>query len=134
MGVTPLSNQSDPKSDHHFSRCGGQWVGGRGGYHPTVFSFAPLFWEDDFKGSDRTIEDGPNYRWLIIFKYPDGVSQQEGDQWFRQTFAPEIAELPEVTRFISSRVPAQPKIGPFQLVAEIWFTNSKQWEKAMVEV
>lgn len=126
MEITRQPTDGDLRPSH--------WVGSRDGYHPTVFAFAPLFWEDDFKGSDRTIEDGPNYRWLIVFKYPDGVSQQEGDQWFRQTFAPQIAKLPEVTRFISSRVLAQPKTGPFQRVAEIWFTNSKQWEKAMAEV
>lgn len=111
-----------------------QWVGTQTGYHPTVFAFAPLFWEDDLKGSDRTIEDGPNYRWLIIFKYPEGVSQKEGDKWFKQVFAPEIVKLPQVTRFISSRVLASPKTGPFQRIAEIWFSDSKQWEKAMGDV
>ncbi|WP_052364904.1 hypothetical protein [Halotalea alkalilenta] len=111
-----------------------QWVGTREGYHPTVFAFAPVFWEDDFKGSDRTIEDGPNYRWLTLFKYPEGVTQEEGDKWFREQLAPQIAGLPEVTRFLSSRVLAEPKTGPFQRVAEIWFSDSKQWEQAMAEL
>lgn len=110
------------------------WSGSRDGYHPTVFAFLPMFWEDDFKGSERTIEDGANYRWLIAFKYPEGVSQEEGDRWFRESFAKTLATLPEVNRIISSKVLATPHTGPFQRVAEIWFDNSKQWEKAMTAV
>lgn len=110
------------------------WVGSRNGYHPTVFVFAPVFWEDDFKGRDRAIEDGANYRWLVAFKYPDGVSQKEGDKWFHEVLAPAIVKQPEVTRVLSSRVLQDPKTSPFQRVVEIWFDNSKQWEKAMAEL
>ena len=34
------------------------WQGSRDGYHPVVFSFAPVFWEDDFKGEGRLTDDG----------------------------------------------------------------------------
>lgn len=111
-----------------------KWVGTREGYHPTVFVFVPIWWEDDMKGFNRTIADGPNYRWLIAFKYPDGVSQEVGDKWFHEVLAPAIIKQPEVTRFLSSRVLKDPKTGPFQRVVEIWFDNSKQWEKAMAEL
>jgi hypothetical protein len=110
------------------------WVGTRDGYHPTVFAFAPLFWEDDFKGSNRTVEDGPNYRWLFMLHYPDGISQEEGDKWFKETFAPALAKLPEVNRLISSRILNSPKTSPFNRVAEAWFDDSKQFEKAMSEI
>lgn len=110
------------------------WEGSRDGYHPTVFAFAPVFWEDDFKGSDRTIEDGPNYRWLVIFKYPDGVSREEGDAWFRESFVPQAVSQPEVTRFLSSRVLDAPKTGPFQRIAELWFQDSRHWETAVGEL
>jgi hypothetical protein len=110
------------------------WVGTRKGYHPTVFAFAPLFWEDDYKGSNRTVEDGPNYRWLIIFKYPKGVPTQVGDKWFKHQFIPALVKRPEVNRIMTSRILKQPHTGPFERVAEIWFDNSKQWEKAMAAV
>lgn len=92
---------------------------------------APVFWEDDYKGSTRTVSDGPNFRWLTIFKYPDGVSREQGDKWFNEELAPEIAKLPQVTRLMSSRVLDKPSGGPFQRVAEVWFNNSKDWEQAM---
>ncbi|XKM14046.1 hypothetical protein RCS94_02470 [Orbaceae bacterium ac157xtp] len=111
-----------------------EWVGTQKGFHPTVFAFMPMFWEWDIKGSERTIEDGANYRWLIAFKYPDGVSVEEGDKWFKEVFLAELAKLPEVNRILSNRVLATPKVGPFQRVAEIWFDNSKQWEQAMAKI
>lgn len=110
-----------------------EWVGTRDGYHPIVFAFMPIFWENDIKGAGRTIEDGANFRWLIVFKYPEGVSREDGDDWFFNVLAPEIAQLPEVNRFVSSAVLDEPKTSPFHRVAEIWFDNSKAWHKAIVE-
>ena len=57
-------------------------------YHPVVFSFAPVFWEDDFKGEGRLTDAGANFRWFFLLKYPDGVSVDEGDEWFKEVFAP----------------------------------------------
>ena len=110
-----------------------KWMGSRDGFHPTAFTFLPMFWEDDFKGP-RSIEDGPNYRWLIVFAYPDGVSCEEGDVWFKNEFAPVISALPQVTRFISSRVLDSPRKSHFHRLAEIWFENSREWEAAMTAV
>ena len=111
-----------------------KWMGTRDGYHPTAFTFLPIFWEDDFKGRERNVEDGPNYRWLITFAYPDTISREEGDEWFRKEFVPAVAALPEVNRFISSRVLDEPRKSPFHRFCEIWFDNSKQWEKAVAKL
>lgn len=111
-----------------------EWLGTKEGYHPIVFTFVPLFWESDFKGANRTVEDGANYRWLIVFKYPKGVTKEDGDKWFFESFAPKVSELSEVNRFVSSAVLSEPKTSPFQRVAEIWFDNSREWEKAMAKL
>ncbi len=110
-----------------------KWMGTKEGYHPIVFAFAPLFWEVDLKGSNRTIEDGANFRWLIFFKYPEQISRDEGDDWFINQLGPQIAQMPEVNRLISSRLLDDPKTCPFDRVAEIWFDDSKAWHKAIVE-
>jgi len=110
-----------------------RWAGTKDGYHPIVFAFLPLFWQNDFKGSKRTIEDGPNFRWLTVFKYPEGISQEEGDDWYVNKLAPQLTELPELNRFISSRVLDEPRTSPFHRVAELWFDSSKAWYKAIVE-
>jgi hypothetical protein len=109
------------------------WQGSKDGYHPIVFCFAPIFWEDDFKGSERETDDGANFRWLFFLSYPEGVSEDEGDKWFKEVFAKEVVALPEVTRFMSSRLLDEPKINPFNRVVEIWFDDSHAWHRAMVE-
>ncbi len=108
-----------------------KWMGSQTGYHPTVFAFIPSFWENDFKGSNYTTEDGPVFRWLVAFKYPDNVSQTEGDKWFSEVMAPEIARCPDVLRVLSSKVLKEPKTGPFQRVMEVWFKDSHKWEETM---
>lgn len=109
------------------------WQGSRDGYHPVVISYAPIFWEDDFKGAGRLTNDGVNFRWLFLFTYPDGVPADEGDAWFREVFAPEVCANSEVTRFLSSRTLDEPRANPFQRVCEIWFEDSEGWRTAMVE-
>lgn len=107
-----------------------RWMGSRDGFHPTVFTFLPLFWEDDFKGR-RSVEDGANFRWQFTFAYPEGVSVEEGDRWFRDHFVPALAEQPQVTRFISSRVLDNPRKSPFHRLSELWFEDSRGWQAAM---
>jgi hypothetical protein len=109
------------------------WQGSREGYHPLVFAFAPVFWEDDFKGSGRLTDEGVNVRWLFFFTYPSWISIDEGDAWFKEVFAREICSNDEVTRFISSRVLDEPRINPFHRVCEVWFEDSAAWHRAMVE-
>ncbi|MCF8094936.1 MAG: hypothetical protein K9J79_06195 [Desulfobacteraceae bacterium] len=125
LEITNQPTDNDPRER--------RWRGSRDGYHPIVFCFLPLFWENDFKGSERTIEDGPNFRWLTVFKYPEGVSREEGDDWFINQLAPQLVELPQLNRFMSSAVLEDPATSPFVRVAELWFDNSRQWYKAIVE-
>jgi hypothetical protein len=114
-------------------RQAGAWAGSRDGYHPGVFSFAPIFWEEDFKGAGRLTDAGPNVRWLFLFKYPREARAEQGDEWFKRVFAPEICANPEVTRFISSRQLDDPRINPFHRICEVWFDDANGWHKAMVE-
>lgn len=108
------------------------WQGSKDGYHPLVFCFAPIFWEDDFKGSNRLTDDGANFRWIFFLSYPEGVSEDEGERWFKDVFAKEAVKCPEITRFLSSKLLDEPKINPFNRVVEIWFEDSAAWHQAMV--
>ena len=40
-------------------------------------------------------------RWLMLLRYPDGVSQEEGEEWFLRVHAPEVAAQPGLVRFMS---------------------------------
>lgn len=109
------------------------WRGTRDGYHPIVNCYAPLYWQHDFKGQTRTIDDGANYRWLTIFKYPEGVSMEEGDAWFFNTLVPELVAVPEVTRFLTAPCIPHVEKGPWQRVVELWFEDSHRWHDGIVK-
>ena len=109
------------------------WRGSKDGYHPVVNCYAPLYWQHDLKGKQRTIDDGANTRWLIILKYPDGVSQEEGDKWFFESLAPELVASEHVLRLLTAPCIPSPEKGPWQRVIEMWFDDTHAWHKAMVE-
>jgi hypothetical protein len=108
-------------------------TGGNNGCPPFIFAFVPICWEEDFKGSNRTVEDGPNYRWQFVMKYPEGVSLEEGDKWFHEEVVPKFQAMPEVLRILSSKVIQNVNGCPFQRAVEMWFNNPSSWHKAAVE-
>jgi hypothetical protein len=106
--------------------------GGDKGMPPFLFAFVPVWWEEDFKGSQRTVEDGPNYRWQWTFKYPDGVSPEEGDKWFYNEVIPKFQAMSEVTRILTSKVIQSVNHCPFYRVVEMWFDGPDEWYNAAV--
>jgi hypothetical protein len=98
---------------------------------PFVFAFVPPWWEKDLKGAGRTVEDGPNYRWLFLVKYPDGVSEEEGDAWLVDRALPAFADCPETTRILTSKVRQDVNGCAFSRCVEIWFDGPDEWEAAV---
>ena len=107
-----------------------RWLGSRDGYHPVVLTRVPLFWERDLKGTDRTLESGANLRWLIIHKYPEGADG-EGESWFLDELLPRLAQYKEVTRILTSATVYTGSRGPWRRVSEVWFEDSRVWERTM---
>ncbi|SHI95126.1 acetyl-CoA hydrolase [Parasporobacterium paucivorans] len=106
--------------------------GGHNGCAPFIFAFLPLCWEEDFKGKERTIENGPNYRWNFVMKYPEGTSMEEGDKWFYEKMIPAFQEMPEVTRILTSKVIQSINGCAFHRVVEMWFDGPNAWYQAAV--
>jgi len=98
---------------------------------PFVFAFVPIWWDEDLKGSERTAEDGPNYRWMTLIRYPDGVTEEEGDRWFFEEWAPAFVNHPATTRFLTSRVIREENNCPYHRLFEIWFDGPEEWEAAV---
>jgi len=105
--------------------------GGKGAM-PFIFAFVPLWWEEDLKGKLRTIADGPNYRWQFVMKYPEGVSQEQGDKWFFEEVVPAFEAMPEVTRILSSKIIKSVNGCSFHRVVEMWFDGPDEWYSAAV--
>lgn len=111
----------------------GRSSGGDEGMPPFIFAFVPVWWEEDFKGKERTVEDGPNYRWQFVLRYPDGVSTEEGDEWFYKELIPEFKGMSEVTRILSSKVLRDVNNCPYHRLTEMWFDGPTDWYRAAVE-
>jgi len=101
---------------------------------PFVFAFVPVWWEEDFKGEGRTVEDGPNYRWQMCIKYPDGVDKDEADKWFHEEFIPAFAESDQTTRILTSKVVKEANGCEFDRVCEMWFPCQSAWMDCIDEV
>lgn len=99
---------------------------------PFVWTFVPMWWEEDFKGANRTLEDGCNYRWLFTIKYPDGVSKEEGDKWFYNEMIPAFQNMKQTTRILTSNVMQEINRCPFQRLVEIWFGDNEEWHDAVM--
>jgi len=108
-------------------------TGGNNGMPPFIFAFIPVAWEEDFKGKGRTMEDGPNYRWQIVMKYPEGVAPEDGDKWLYQEVFPKFQAMPEVNRLLTSRIIKEVNGCAFHRVIEMWFESPSAWYKCAVE-
>lgn len=100
---------------------------------PFLFAFIPVWWEEDLKGEGRTVADGPNYRWQIAVRYPEG-QETEADAWFMKEFLGKYAECEETTRILTSKVIQEANGCEFDRIAEIWFDGPSAWERALEKV
>ena len=107
-------------------------TGGDNGMPPFVFAFVPICWEEDLKGAKRTVEDGPNYRWQFVIKYPEGVSMEEGDKWFFEDVVPKFQESSDVNRILTSKIMQEVNHCPYQRVVEMWFNCPSGWHRTAV--
>jgi hypothetical protein len=108
------------------------WGGKPEGPHPPVFCFVPARPTEDFKGKGLTLADGTILRWVVALKYPEGVSAEEGDDWYLNIHAKEVCKQPGLKRFFSHKV-CDPKIGPWVRISEQWYENADAWSKAIIE-
>jgi len=75
----------------------------------------------------------PSYlRWVFFLRYPKNVPVADGERWFAQTHAPELAKLPGLRRFVcfTTAEPAQP--GAWARMCELWFDDYPAWQKALL--
>jgi hypothetical protein len=98
-------------------------------------------------GSEVTPDEKTILRWLIIFKYPDGVPVDEGEDWYLNIHTKEVMQQPGLTRFFSTRTiplagplpgwraPAtpQPASPAWYRVSEQWYENFAGWRKSVIE-
>lgn len=108
---------------------GKQWQTGA-----PVFVFVDYRAPDDFLGAGLGFEDGNILRWVTVHRYPEGVSVEEGDEWYKEVHAPEVCKQPGLKRFFSYHaVEPSPMTGPFVRVSELWYENHSAWKRAVID-
>ncbi len=122
--ILGMPEHLDPRNPH--------WGGQAGGPNPAVFVFVTKRPSEDFFGRGLTLDDGTILRWVHAIKYPEGVSTQEGDDWYVNVHAPEVCKQPGLKRFVSYHAVA-PKVGPWVRISELWYENADAWRKAIID-
>ncbi len=95
--------------------------------------FVPTRPTEDFKGASLNLADGNNLRWITIMRYPEGVSREEGDDWYINVHAKEVCDQPGLRRFFSFHaVEPSNLVGPWVRVSELWYEHHDAWRKAVI--
>lgn len=118
---------------------------------PTVATcFIPAQPTEDFLGWENQPHERDVLRWFILMRYPEGVSRADGDAWFLNVHAPEVARQPGLHRFFSYRVIDEhaplPGTWPshaiedvkrtllphWDRVVELWYEGFDDWRRAVI--
>jgi hypothetical protein len=97
---------------------------------------------EDFVG--KTLVHGTKnvVRWFYVFRYPDGITPDEGDKWFLNTHAPEVMKQPGLLRYFSYRTvdsykPDRPndkgRQRQWHRLVEQWYEDLGSWKKNVLE-
>jgi len=109
----------------------------------------PVFPTEDLFGKGTSFDERTILRWLIVFKYPQSVSTQEGDEWYLNVHAKEVMQQPGLTRFLSYKIVPSKMPGPSEgrsflhpkssmstnwyRVSEQWYENSNGWVNSIIK-
>ena len=118
---------------------------------PTVAAcFVPPQPTEDFLGAHLQPHEKVGVRWLMLLKYPEGVSREEGERWFLETHAPETMRQPGLYRYFSYQVIQEPVGLPgvwppgaspppgsyhpaWDRVSELWYETFTDWRRSVIE-
>ena len=105
-------------------------AGGVPGVSLTVTTPPP----DVFLGGKYTADEKTIIRWYTVTKYPQGVSLEEGEDWFLNTHVKETLQQPGLTAYFSSRaidMPGRP--ATWVRLTELWYENFYGWKESVVD-
>ena len=101
--------------------------------HSPAFVFTNRRIDDEIKGGgNTTVNDGSFFRFVIAMKYPDGVSQEEGEKWFYESFIPAMKKQKDLLRGFSYKG-IEPHVTPFTRIVELWYRDSNSWIRNWVD-
>ena len=106
---------------------------------------------EDFHGGQLQPFERPVLRWYCLHRYPEGVSERDGESWFLEVHAKELARAGGPYRAFSTRAHREPLPLPgewpqgfapprdsvlheWHRLTELWFEGFDGWRRFMTEV
>ena len=115
---------------------------------------------EDFLGGNWSYEEHAFVRWILAYRYPEGVDPEECDRFFLEVQAPEIMKMPGLIRFFShkaikytgsplpiplddnikeedlddeARARRKNRMRPWHRLSELWFECNDDWTNAVIK-
>jgi hypothetical protein len=112
--------------------------------------FVPAQPTEDFMGSELEPFEKSVLRWYILLRYPQGVSETEGEEWFLKVHVPEVIKQSGLYRFFSYQTiketihlpgtwapgktpPMETVMAPWHRLLELWYETFDDWRKSVIE-
>ena len=88
-----------------------------------------VFLSGNFNTDEKTI-----LRWYIVTKYPQGVSFEEGENWFLNIHSKEVLQQPGLIAYFSTRAVEQPgRQNGWVRLTEQWYEDFYGWKKSVID-
>lgn len=97
-------------------------------------TMVPAMPTEYFLGKEPIPEEKTILRWYSIFRYPKGVSVEEGESWYLEVHSQEVKQQPGLLKYVSHRVLDNPPIDTsWHRVSELWYENFDAWRDAVID-
>jgi hypothetical protein len=95
--------------------------------------FVPFQPTEDLMGGNLVPWDTSILRWFTGIKYPKGVTEQEGEDWYLNTHTKEVMQQPGLLRYFSYKTMdfAVPRV--WHRITEQWYADYRSWHKAVID-
>jgi len=85
---------------------------------------------EDFLGAGASLDDRTILRWMMVFRYPEGIEVEEGDDWYINVHAPEVSVRKGSSTFLHPRSQVSSN---WHRVSELWYENNNGWVESIVK-
>lgn len=87
-----------------------------------------------FLGGKYTADEKTILRWYTVTKYPEGVSVEDGEDWFLNIHSKEVLKQPGLIAYFSHRtidMPGRP--ATWVRLTELWYENFYGWKESVID-
>lgn len=87
-----------------------------------------------FLGGKYTADEKTILRWYTVTKYPEGVSREEGEDWFLNVHVKEVLQQPGLMAYFSSLAIDMPlRPATWVRLTELWYENFNAWKESVID-